>query len=177
MALIEVSVPSAPELVSARARYESQGFTTMEHTRTRVLLNKADVVVQITVQQEAQGRGPGSRRFVSALVVILVIGSLGYGLLAVTGLAPGDCTVAATGTAFNAEVSGLGADSACTKALASNSLTLFRSQPSGEVVCQYSQHFTTITVHDQGIFKLAGNAYCADLRQNFGAVPGRAPSP
>lgn len=177
MPLIQSTVASASEVAAARAHYEAQGFTATEHTATRAVLTKADVVVEISIRGQDVRRRGGGRALVAALAVLLVAGSLAYGGLAVLGLAPGDCTVAGTGTASNVEVSGIGAESACSKAQQSNSLALFRSQPSGDVVCQYSQHFTTITVRDQGIFKIAGNAYCVALRQDFGAVPAPGASP
>jgi hypothetical protein len=48
---------------------------------------------------------------------------------------------------------------------------IHRTDPTGDLVCQYNQHVTTVTVRDLGLLKIAGTLYCSQLAQNFGAVP------
>jgi hypothetical protein len=172
--LIRSSVASVAELGAARQRYEGQGYVAVEHDARRVLMTKNDLMVEIVLQG---GSKPRSRRGVVVLIALLLVVSVaGYAVVVASGLAPGDCTVAATGTAFNVEISGIGADRACSNALNQSNL-LVPSQPSGDVTCQYTQHFTRVTVRDQGVFKIAGNAYCSQLRQNFETLPVTSPSP
>jgi hypothetical protein len=49
------------------------------------------------------------RRSIIVVIVLIILGSAGYAAPVIPGYAPGECTVSVAGTAFNLEVSGVGA--------------------------------------------------------------------
>jgi hypothetical protein len=179
--VIQSQAADSTEMAGTRARYQSEGFTVVEDTGLRVRLVKGDVVVEVSLAAAAATRAPGPsrppRRLAIIVIALVVLGAVGYGALSVTGYAPGECTAGVTGTAFNVEVSGIGAENACSKAEKSGLGLIHRVDPSGDVVCQYNQHFTTVTVRDQGRLKIAGTLYCNQLAKDFGAVPQPLSSP
>jgi hypothetical protein len=179
--LIQSQVADSAEMAGTRARYQSEGFTVVEDTGSRVRLVKGDLVVEVSLAAAGGPRPPGSnklpRQLAIGVIALVLIGVVGYAALSVTGYAPGECTAGVSGTAFNVEVSGIGAESACTKAQQNGLGLIHHTDPSGDVVCQYNQHFTTVTVRDQGRFKIAGRLYCSQLAKDFGAVPQPLSSP
>jgi hypothetical protein len=181
MRVIQSRAADSTEMAATRTRYQSEGFTVVEDTRSLVRLVKADVVVEVSL---AAAKGPPSpgpsrlpRRLAIIVITLVLLGAVGYAALSVTGYAPRECTAGVSGTAFNVEVSGIGAESACTKAQQNGLGLIHRTDPSGDVVCQYNQHFTTVTVRDQGRLKIAGTLYCQQLAKDFGAVPQPLTSP
>jgi hypothetical protein len=173
--LIHSDVTDPAAMAATRARYQSEGFTVVEDTGSTVRLVKGDVVVEVSLAASTGPRPSGPsrlpRRLAIGVIALVLLSAVGYAALSITGYAPGECTAGVSGTAFNVEVSGIGAESACTKAEQSGFGLIHRTEPSGDVVCQYNQHFTTVTVRDEGRLKIAGTLYCGQLAKDFGAVP------
>jgi hypothetical protein len=85
------------------------------------------------------------------------------------------CTVGYADTDLNVTVEGWNANSRCDQLIADTGSSKtngqaavgagYYSNPTGTLVCRYDVQGYTVTVRDQGMLKLLGNAACQSLQQ------------